>query len=198
MLYTLSDGRQLVIAGQKSGRVHALDPDTGKLVWKVKPGRGGMMGGVHFGMAANKQLLFIPINDGPDGRDYGEPAKPGLYALDPATGKTVWSVASQESDCGAAKGCLNGYTQAITATPDVVIAGNNAGWLRVFDAKSGAVLWQLDSKTPVRTVTGQEKAGGSFGGGAGPLVYQGMVFASSGYSLAGARPSNLLLAFTTK
>jgi polyvinyl alcohol dehydrogenase (cytochrome) len=198
MLVTLADGRDFVIAGQKSGHVHALDPDTGKLVWQAKPGRGGMMGGVHFGMAANKQFLFIPINDGPDGRNYDEPPHPGIYALDPATGKTVWSIAANQTDCGSRKDCLIGYTQAITATPDVVIAGTNAAWLRVFDAKSGKVLWETDTRKPFATVNGGEQKGGSFGGASGPLVYRSMVFASSGYSLAGATPGNLLLAFDTK
>lgn len=195
MLVTTSDGRQLVVAGQKSGDVHALDPDTGKLIWRVKPGRGGMMGGVQFGMAANKETLFIPINDSPDGRNYPEPPHPGVYALEPVSGKTVWYVPSNEADCARVKDCLIGYTQAITATPELVFAGNDNGWLRAFDAKSGAVMWQIDCKTPVKTVSGEEKTGGSFGGGSGPVLYHGMLYASSGYSLAGQTPGNLLLAF---
>jgi polyvinyl alcohol dehydrogenase (cytochrome) len=93
------------------------------------------------------------------------------------------------------KDCLIGYTQAITATPELVFAGNDNGWLRAFDAKSGAVMWQIDCKTPVKTVSGEEKTGGSFGGGSGPVLYHGMLYASSGYSLAGQTPGNLLLAF---
>jgi len=43
---------ELVVAGQKSGWVHALDPDTGALVWQTQVGRGGIQGGIHFGMAS--------------------------------------------------------------------------------------------------------------------------------------------------
>jgi len=35
------DGREILVAGQKSGDVWGLDPDTGKLVWHRKAGRGG-------------------------------------------------------------------------------------------------------------------------------------------------------------
>ena len=59
-----SRGKDLLIAGQKSGMVYALDPDNkGAVVWKQLVGRGGIMGGVHWGMATNGETLYIPIND---------------------------------------------------------------------------------------------------------------------------------------
>ena len=194
MLLTVSGGRQLVVAGQKSGVVHAIDPDTGKLVWKVKPGRGGMLGGVLFGMAANENLVFIAMNDSLDGPAYKEAAHPGIYAIDIASGKNVWSAPSSPETCAGSKQCAFGYTQAITATPDLLFACSDDGWLRVFDAQSGSILQQIDTKIPVKTVHGEEKGGGSCGGGAGPLVYRGVLFVSSGYSNAGRIPGNLLLA----
>jgi polyvinyl alcohol dehydrogenase (cytochrome) len=197
MLLTTSDGRQILVAGQKSGDVYALDPDTGKFVWKVKPGRGGLLGGVHFGMAANKNLIFVPINDAPDGQEHGEPAHPGVYAFDLAS-ERVWSAPANPETCVGTKQCLIGYTQAITASPDLVFACSDDGWMRVLDAHSGGLLWQVDTKTPVKTATGEEKGGGSCGGGSGPVLYHGMLFVSSGYSLAGRIPGNLLFAFETK
>lgn len=198
MLLATADGRELLIAGQKSGVVHALDPGTGKLIWKSQIGRGGMLGGVHFGMAANKQYVFVPINDAPDGRRYREPPRPGVYALDPANGEVVWSAPANQDVCSVVKNCLVGYSQAITATADLVFAGDNEGWLRAFDAQSGEVLWKVNTRTPVRTVNDESKGGGSFGGGAGPVPYHGMLFVSSGYANAGRIPGNLLLAFTVK
>jgi polyvinyl alcohol dehydrogenase (cytochrome) len=201
MLVTASDGRELVIGGEKSGDVYAVDPDTGKPLWHQKPGRGGALGGVHFGMAASKTLVFVPINDALDkqhnGQPFTEPAHPGVYAFDAGSGNPVWSTPSNPDDCVGLTGCTIGYSQAITATPDLVFAGNNAGWLRAFDTTSGKVLWQVDTKPPVKTVTGAEKPGGAFGGGAGPVLYHGMVFASSGYNRAGMI-GNLLLAFEVK
>lgn len=201
MLTTAPQGQELVIGGQKSGAVYAIDPNTGKLVWKIKPGRGGAFGGVHFSMAANKDTLFVPINDALDrqhnGEPFAEPAHPGVYAFELASGKLVWSAPSRPETCAGLKGCNTGYSQAITATPEVVIAGSNDGWLRIFDARSGRVLWQVDTKRPVKTVTGEEKGGGAFGGGAGPVLYDGMLFASSGYN-RGGMVGNLLLAFDIK
>jgi polyvinyl alcohol dehydrogenase (cytochrome) len=198
VLASLPDGRALVIGGEKSGAVYALDPDTGKLVWQAKPGRGGTLGGVHFGMAANSDSVFVPINDAADGRSYTDKAQPGVFAFDLATGKRVWSAPSNTTGCTDPATCGIGYSQAITATQDLVFAGSVDGWLRILDAQSGAVLWQIDSKTPAKTVTGTDVGGGSFGGGAGPVLYHGMLFASSGYSVGGTKPGNLLLAFEAR
>ena len=46
---TTKHGR-LVIAGQKSGFVHALNPKDGSLIWQTRVGRGGIQGGIHFGI----------------------------------------------------------------------------------------------------------------------------------------------------
>jgi polyvinyl alcohol dehydrogenase (cytochrome) len=46
--------RDLVVAGQKSGIVYALDPDDkGKILWHVRVGKGGETGGVQWGMASD-------------------------------------------------------------------------------------------------------------------------------------------------
>lgn len=198
MLVTIPNGRQLVVAGQKSGVVHALDPDTGKLIWKVKPGRGGMLGGVLFGMAANQESVFVSMNDPPDGGPYKESAHPGMYGLDLASGKEVWSAPSNQQACVGKKQCMVGYSQAVTVTSDLLFACSDDGWARILDARSGGLLWQIDTKMPVKTVNGPQKGGGSCGGGAAPILYQGMMFVSSGYSNAGRIPSNLLLAFEAK
>jgi outer membrane protein assembly factor BamB len=46
ILVTVS-GRDLLIAGQKSGIVHAFDPDrNGEIVWQTRIGKGGKLGGI--------------------------------------------------------------------------------------------------------------------------------------------------------
>ena len=46
-LSTLADGRRVLIAAQKSGVVHALDPDAdGKLLWQRQVAAGGILGGI--------------------------------------------------------------------------------------------------------------------------------------------------------
>jgi polyvinyl alcohol dehydrogenase (cytochrome) len=44
-----SDGKDILLAGQKAGTVWALDPDTGKLVWRQIFGEGSPLGGIHWG-----------------------------------------------------------------------------------------------------------------------------------------------------
>jgi polyvinyl alcohol dehydrogenase (cytochrome) len=50
ILSSLPSGRRVLIVGQKSGIVYALDPDReGKLLWQVRLAEGGTLGGVQWG-----------------------------------------------------------------------------------------------------------------------------------------------------
>ena len=197
MLVTLEDGRDIVVGGQKSGQVVGLDPETGEVLWKHQVGRGGVQGGVHFGMAAEGNRLYIPINDmiyPEDAERYGEarPPKPGLYALDAATGELLWS-APAENLCGDLEGCDPGISHAIKAVPGAVIAGYLDGRLRVHDGETGEVIWALNTLRDFDTVSGETARGGSFSGG-GAIVADGMVYVNSGYGIYGHMPGNVLLA----
>jgi polyvinyl alcohol dehydrogenase (cytochrome) len=50
----------------------------------------------------------------------------------------------------------------------------------------------------VPTTDGRTARGGSFGGGAGPVVRDGMLFAASGYGIYFHMPGNVLLAFAPR
>jgi polyvinyl alcohol dehydrogenase (cytochrome) len=189
-----SDGHDYVLAGQKSGTVFAVDPDTGALKWKTKVGRGGLVGGVHFGMAQVGDTLYVPVSDLPDGRVYDEPARPGLYALDIRTGKYVWKAPATDV-CGGKPLCHPGYGAAITATPELVFAGSDDGHLRIYDAADGKVLWDFDTDRPATGVNGALGHGGAMGGGSAPIAYKGDLVVNSGYAFIGAMPGNLLLVF---
>ncbi len=192
MLLTTSEGRDLVIGGQKSGFVHALNPDDGSLVWKTRVGRGGVQGGVHFGMAAAGDRLFVPISDMADGREYDHPAKPGLHALDIRTGELLW-YAPNPDVCNGRTYCYPGISQAITAAGQVVYGGAMDGVLRAHELATGKLLWEIDSTAQFTTVNGDTTKGGAFGGGAGPIVHQGSLVLASGYGLYNHMPGNLLL-----
>jgi polyvinyl alcohol dehydrogenase (cytochrome) len=194
MLLTGHDGHDVVIAGQKSGWVHAIDPESGKLIWKTKVGAGGILGGVHFGMAADKEALFIPISDVEDGRLLSEPRRPGLYALDLRTGEFLWKSPLKDT-CGAKPNCRTGYSAAITATSGLVLAGSVDGVLRIHDARSGVVLRQIETDKEFQTVSGEVGHGGGMSGGAAPVPYKNQLFLNSGYGYAGFMPGNVLLAF---
>jgi polyvinyl alcohol dehydrogenase (cytochrome) len=190
-------GKDLLFAGQKNGMVYALDPDQqGKVVWQAKIGRGGVQGGVHFGMALDGERLFVPISDmadGHDGRVYDSPPRPGLYALDIATGRTLWS-APADNVCAGRAYCDPGISAAITVAGGVVIAGHMDGRVRAYVAETGKVVWQQDSAREFATVSGAQASGGSIGGG-GAAVRDGYVVINSGYGVYFHMPGNVLLAF---
>lgn len=197
---TLPSGKDLLLAGQKSGVVYGLDPDKGgEIVWQKKVGRGGIQGGVHFGMAAGEGRLYVPISDMSDKEAenyaWNIPGKPGIYALDPATGELLWEHRAPNI-CGDKKYCEPGISASITAIPGVVLAGHMDGQLKAYAAEDGKLLWKFatDEKT-FATVNGVPASGGSFGGSSGAYVHGGMLFVNSGYGMYYHRPGNVLLAF---
>jgi polyvinyl alcohol dehydrogenase (cytochrome) len=200
MLVTLKSGRELLVAGQKNGMVYALDPDRkGALVWQQRVGRGGIQGGVHFGMAAGDGRVYAPVSDmrdGHDGRPIIGPSGAGLHAIDPATGKILWSALASDR-CGERKFCDEGISAAITAIPGVVFAGHMDGMFRAYDSTSGKVLFEFDSDREIGTISGASAHGGSFGGG-GPAIRNGYLVVNSGYGLYFHMPGNVLLAFAAE
>ncbi|MCY3795066.1 MAG: PQQ-binding-like beta-propeller repeat protein [Gammaproteobacteria bacterium] len=192
MLLTTSDGQELVIGGQKSGIVHAVNPDDGSVVWQTRVGRGGIQGGVHFGMAAAGDRLFVPISDMADGREYDNPDRPGLHAVDVRTGEILWSALNPDV-CDGRDFCHPGVSQAVTVAGNLVFAGAMDGVLRVHDAETGSVLWELDATKEFTTTTGETTHGGSFGGAAGPIIHNGELALSSGYGIYNHMAGNLML-----
>jgi polyvinyl alcohol dehydrogenase (cytochrome) len=197
ILVQLSTGKDVLVAGQKNGVVYALDPDRGgEVLWQRRVGRGGIQGGVHFGMAAEGTRVYAPIADMRDGRDgrptVGEP-RPGLYALDAASGELRWSSPAVDR-CGTTKFCDSGISAAITAIPGIVFAGHMDGTFRAYDGETGRTVFEYDSKQPVKTVSGAMARGGSFGG-PGAAVRGGYVVVNSGYGLYFHMPGNVLLTF---
>ncbi len=197
ILFTLANGKQVILTGQKSGATYGVDPDTGKQLWVNQVGHGSALGGVEWGMAADKKSLFVAISDAAA----REGAKAGVYAVDPATGKTVWSQPAPKVACGwTGRRCISAQSAPVTALPGVVIAGGHDGWLRAYAASTGKVLWEFNSAGQTyQTVNGvADQAGGSFDH-TGFVVSGGMMYAISGYNGAtGAvgNPLNVLLAFS--
>jgi polyvinyl alcohol dehydrogenase (cytochrome) len=197
ILVTLADGRDVVIGGQKSGAVMAIDPDSGKTLWSTMVGRGGVQGGIHFGMAVEGTRIYVPINDMFYPEDltrykFKTPAKPGLYALNAENGEFLWSSPAPEV-CGDIEHCDAGISHAITAIPGVVIAGHMDGRLRIYASESGEMLWELNTLQDFDTISGEKARGGSFSG-PGPIVADGMIYVNSGYGIYNHMPGNVLLA----
>lgn len=190
------DGRALLLAGEKSGQVYAIDPKDGHVVWTKVAGRGGALGGVHWGMAVNETLglLYVPVSDVDAGKLSGPgKARAGLYAYDIATGELRWSQVRKER-CKD-RVCSPGLSAAIIAVPDLVFAGSLDGKLEAFDAASGKVLWSYDSwRDYANTVNGVPAHGGAFDAH-GPLLAGNQLMVSSGYNSFGEKGGNAFLVF---
>jgi polyvinyl alcohol dehydrogenase (cytochrome) len=213
ILVTLAGGRRVLIAGQKSGVVSAIDPDRqGAILWQRKIGKGGRLGGIQWGIAADRQHVYAAVSDveitgPPPGGEGGRPsifgvplmlspkAGGGLYALDVATGEIAWH--TPHPGCGTTPGCSPAQSAATTVIPGVVLSGGLDGHLRAYDTKDGRVIWDTDTARPFQTVNGGDAKGGSLDG-SGPVVVNGTVYVNSGYFFAGHTPGNVLLAFSIR
>ena len=205
---TSPGGRQLLLAGQKSGIVYALDPDKkGEIVWQTRIGKGGTNGGVEWGMSTDGNFVFaavsdlgrmrnpIPLSSRPS---IADPAKGGgLTALRVADGTKVWYAESSPCPAGAPAGCSPAQPGAVTGIPGAVFSGSIDGHMRAFSAEDGKVLWDFDTAREFVTVNGVKAHGGSIDG-PGPVVVNGMIFVNSGYPRNGGMPGNVLLAFTAE
>lgn len=192
-----SGEKDILLVGQKSGDVYALDPDNnGEIIWEELVGRGAMMGGVHWGMASDGKTLYVPINDQNDYPLHKEqPIQPGVHALNIVDGKRIWSTIegnrceeSEEWECGP------GISAAITATPEVLFAGALDGMLKAYDTKTGKELWSYDTDRDYEAVNGAKAFGGTIDSD-GPVVVGNQMFITSGYAKFGEQPGNVLLAF---
>ena len=192
-LVTLPDGRRLVVAGQKSGQLHAVSADTGALAWTVQAGRGGILGGIEWGFAVDGATAYVSLSSALEGKP-GEAG--GLLAVNLADGKTRWSAPpAPATTCGAKPGCTTAQPAAVSAMPGVVFSGALDGHLRAYDAASGKVIWDVDTTGAHTTVNGVAANGGGLNG-PGATIAGGMLFVSSGYGSIGFMPGNVLLAFS--
>lgn len=196
ILVDLGAGKSVLLAGQKSGIVYALDPDReGALVWKAKPGRGGIMGGVHWGMTTDGKTLYAPVSDlSVYPKDAHLPAQSGMHALDVSTGKSVWSHVLADTCGDTSWRCSPGVSAAATLAPGLIFGGSLDGMLRAFSTIDGAVLWSFDTNRSFEAVNGETAYGGGIDS-SGPVIVGSRVYATSGYDKFGQKAGNLLLAF---
>jgi len=205
ILVTLPNGKRALVIGQKAGVAHALDPDQrGAILWQTRVGKGGPLGGMQWGSAADRDHMYVSISDyvvrvadpkAPDGfRTVPNPDQTGgVYALRLLTGEKLWS--ATPSACGERKGCTSAHSQAVAVIPGVVFSGSMDGHLRAFSTETGAPLWDVDTAKDYQTVNGLPAKGGSLDG-PGPVIVGGMLYVNSGYGQFGGMPGNVLLAFS--
>ena len=200
ILVRLANGERILAIGQKSGVVHALDPDhEGEILWLTRVGKGGTLGGSQWGSAADRDRIYVAISDvrfRAGGRLLLDPlAGGGLFGLDLASGKV--SLTIPPSSCGERTQCSPAQSAAVTMVPGVVLSGGVSGYLRAYATANGAMMWEIDTARDYATVNGVTAHGGAMDG-PGPTIADGMLFVDSGYALWGGRPGNVLLAFSVR
>lgn len=197
ILTTDANGRELILVGQKSGMVYALDPaNNGEMVWEQRAGSGGTMGGIHYGMSANGEKVFVGVSDLPTNNPYNMgPPHPGIHALDAATGEVLWRN-DLPNQCGEGPFlCWPGISAAVSSTADVVFAGGLDGILRAFDADTGDILWETNTRQSFGDRNGIPAQGGSIESD-GPVIVDGHVYITSGYEKWNEAPGNVLLVYS--
>ena len=196
MLHTLPDGRTIIVVGEQTGRVHALDPDReGAVLWEFYPGA-GERANITFGGATDGQLAYFPILFQPPA-PYGDKTAPratgALAAIRVGTGELTWYTPTPAANCPdpSPRGCSSGQNAAATAIPGVVFAGAMDGMLRAYSTTDGRIIWEYNTAQEFETVNDVPAKGGTLDG-PGPTIVDGMLFMGSGYR---SGPGNVLLAF---
>lgn len=198
ILVKAADGSDVILAGQKSGIIYALNPgDGGKLLWQQRAGMGGFNGGVHWGMATDGKILFAGIADTPGNKRAVGPPRQGMHAFDVITGKALWSKFEPYVCKEDKHECRTALSAGVTMTDGVIFAGALNGLLRAYSTKDGSILWTTDTRRDWSTVNGVKGYGGSIDS-AGPVVAGRMLIVNSGYDVFGQIPGNVLLVFGPK
>ena len=226
----LPGGGELLLAGQKSGDVFALAPDPdspdGEVIWQQQVSNAGIgpnlaqsttNGGVHWGMALSGDRLLVAAADPERVRPEYIP-KPGLHALDLASGRVLWfspvtrgcEIAEEDKpliglqNMRAGKkveladqyrcSFYYGLSAAVLATEELVFSAGLDGKIRAFDIASGDVLWQAETARPFDTDNGVTGHGGAIDV-SGQVAADGWLYVQSGYSMFGQLPGNMLVAY---
>ena len=209
-------GKDILLAGQKSGDVWALDPDnSGSVIWNEKLSGGTPVGGIHWGMTVVGEKVFVPIAD-PEWSISQWEYEPlaGMAALDVSTGKVLWRFESSrgcfikgsEIDMNTGSPTVPwptcpqyyGNSGAALGLDDMVLAGTLNGKLQAFSPENGSVIWEYDTKRPYETLNGVEGHGGSLDNAGSVSIGNGYMVVQSGYSYINQMPGNVVLVFRKK
>ena len=204
ILVTLPSGKRVLLAGQKSGVLHAVDPDRdGEILWQQRLGKGGLIGGIQWGPAADARTIYVALSDigieTHKDKDLGWTTSldgsvgGGMFAYDVETGERKWH--TPPPGCNGRAQCSPAQSAAISVIPGVVFSGSVDGHLRAYSAADGAVVWEYNADQEYESTNGVQTKGGSFDG-PGPTIVDGMLYVNSGYGYWGGMPGNALLAFS--
>src|SRR5207244_4235656 len=141
-LTVFPDGRRVLLAGQKSGTMFGLNPESGELIWKTQAGDGGVLGGIEWGFANDGSTAYVSLSNALEKKP-GEAG--GLVAVGIEDGKQRWTAPPAQNTCGARPGCTSAQPAAVSVIPGVVFSGSLDGHLRAYDSATGRVVWGHDT-----------------------------------------------------
>jgi polyvinyl alcohol dehydrogenase (cytochrome) len=194
ILRTLPGGKRIIVIGQKSGTVWGLDPDAeGKVLWQFKAGKGGALGGIEWGSAADDTAAYIPVSDVLTAPNEAG----GLFALKLTDGQPIWHTPAPKLECTTGRGCTGAQSAPVSVIPGVVFSGSVDGHMRAYSTKDGSILWDFNTVRDYETVNHVTAKGGSIDS-SGPAIADGLLVTNSGYALWRGLPGNVLLVFSAK
>lgn len=159
LIHPLPDGKDILVVGQKSGKVYGIDPNLGgKVLWSTQVSEGGDLGGVMYGLGADDKKIYVPISDvdSPEQRLTGS-----LVALNPANGEVVWRTKAPQAACNwdKSQNCIAGQVAAVTVVSDMVFAGFWDGYVRIYATGDGRLLREIDTAIEYDGVNGTASGG---------------------------------------
>ena len=218
-------GGEVLLAGQKSGEVFALNPDTdkrdGELYWRQRVSQGTTNGGIHWGMALSGQRLVVPVADPERDHRPDYTPRPGLYTLDLASGEPLWEQpvtrgcdipeaskpkiglesmrSGDKPDLAEMYRCsfYYGLSAAATVTPELAFSAGLDGRVRAYDLDNGEILWQTATGISLEGDNGISGHGGAIDV-SGQVMAGDWLYVQSGYSMFGQLPGNVLLAYRVR
>ena len=205
MLVDLPNGRRALIAGQKSGVVHALDPDRGgEILWQTRVGKGSALGGVQWGSAYDGRYVYVALSDVIPEFAGTARAPSAPAGQTPSVGR--WTVRARPRVGSDRLDHASPRVRRSTGMqPRTIGRSHRDSRHRLFRrdrwtparlcGRDGAIVWDVDTMQPYKTVNGVQANGGSMDG-PGPVIVNGMVFVNSGYGFIAGKPGNVLLAFS--
>lgn len=207
-------GRELLVAGQKSGVVYGLDPATGARLWTRKLGLGGALGGVHWGMATDGAKVYVAVTDlyvnklsrintddlgmvGASTAATGSASGNSTSSLEHLVPGGTPGLYALDLETGQlvwerhiTRTTVSGKTMpvifsaALSVTNDVLLASGLDGIVRALGTTDGRDLWSYNTAVSFTDSNGHVGQGGTIDQ-VGAIVAGNDVLINSGYSIFG-------------
>ncbi|KAG6554198.1 hypothetical protein Mapa_004114 [Marchantia paleacea] len=140
--------RDIIVVGQKSGVIWALDRETGEIVWDTPAGPGGLSGGSMWGMTTDGERVFTNIVNSNNQNFTLLPGSTvinasGWVGLNATTGEILWSTANPSGGWN---------TSPLSHANGVVFVGAVTDPSAAFalDAKTGLILKTIPTNGPAK------------------------------------------------